>query len=90
MPNLHLSVINDGSHYQTRLNLALDMINGVISKDEFEAEIRNICDDQAYKEFIEMEMLSRKEAQMPPFTKMAVINIAGKYQEKTRVPWYGM
>jgi len=35
------------------------------------------------KEFIEMEMLSRKEAQMPPFTKMAVINIAGKYQEKT-------
>ncbi|MCP5377820.1 MAG: primosomal protein N' [Rickettsiaceae bacterium] len=35
------------------------------------------------KEFIEIEMLSRKEAQMPPFTKMAVINIAGKYQEKT-------
>lgn len=35
------------------------------------------------KEFIEMEMLSRKEAQMPPFTKMAVINIAGKYPEKT-------
>jgi primosomal protein N' (replication factor Y) len=35
------------------------------------------------EEFIEMEMLSRKEAKMPPFTKMAVINIAGKYLEKT-------
>ena len=35
------------------------------------------------KEFIEMEMLSRKEAHMPPFIKMAVINLAGKYQEKT-------
>jgi primosomal protein N' (replication factor Y) len=35
------------------------------------------------EEFIEMEMLSRKEAKMPPFTKMAVINVAGKYLEKT-------
>lgn len=35
------------------------------------------------EEFIQMEMLSRKEAKMPPFTKMAVINVAGKYQEKT-------
>jgi len=35
------------------------------------------------EEFIEQEILSRKEAMMPPFTKMAAINITGKYPEKT-------
>lgn len=35
------------------------------------------------EEFIEREILTRKEANMPPFTKMAIINITGKYQEKT-------
>ncbi len=34
------------------------------------------------EDFIEQEILSRKEAKMPPFTKMAVINITGKYPEK--------
>jgi primosomal protein N' (replication factor Y) len=35
------------------------------------------------EEFIEKEIMTRKQANMPPFTKMAVINITGKYAEKT-------
>ena len=35
------------------------------------------------EEFIKREILTRKEANMPPFTKMAAINITGKYPEKT-------
>jgi primosomal protein N' (replication factor Y) len=35
------------------------------------------------EEFIEQEISSRKKAAMPPFTKMAAINITGKYPEKT-------
>ena len=57
MPNLHLSVINDGSHYQQRLNLAFDRINGVISEEQFEREILTIVYDQAYKEWIEMNAM---------------------------------
>lgn len=35
------------------------------------------------EEFVEKEILSRQEANMPPFTRMAAINITGKYAEKT-------
>ena len=34
-------------------------------------------------EFIKKEILTRKEANMPPFTRMATINITGVYPEKT-------
>ena len=35
------------------------------------------------EKFIEKEILTREEANMPPFTRMAAINITGKYPEKT-------
>lgn len=35
------------------------------------------------EEFIERELQMRKEADMPPFAKMAVINVTGKNAEKT-------